>query len=220
MSAAAKCSESGLNAVPMAVTTGRRLRIAGVLKAHAPLEEVSFVTPHGPDRPARTMRAFRVHGSVLEREGVRDGDHLIIESTPMPPVGATILAVVDGQFILRRIAGRASDGSLTLAPTANDLLPLAERTLECRILGAFVGLMRKRGFARAVRGKEHIRSIGSDPTANPISIGKRPASKSTVLRNQLRMLERIRLDTKNPRLQRALRTEADRVRLLLQNGAA
>lgn len=216
--AAANYPESTLDSVPSAITTGRRLRVAGVLKARSPLEEVPFFTPPNGPREARNMRAFLVHGSTLERDGVRDGDQLIIESTHVPPVGATILAMVSGQFTLQRIAGRASDGSLTLAPAAGDRLPLPESTRECRVLGAFIGLLRKRGFAPG-RAKEHGASGAAVTAANPVAIAKKPPRKSTMLRNQLRMLERIRLDTRNPRLQRALRSEADRVRLLLQNGA-
>ena len=218
MQAAAICSDSQLSRVPIAITTGRRVRVAGVLRARPPLEEVPFVPPADGGHQMRTLRAFIVHGPALERDGVRDGDQLLIESTHVPPVGTTILAIVGGQFTLQRIIARSCDGALTLAPAGGDQLALAENTSECRVLGTFVGLLRKRGFARRPYGSEQSSGIVSD-LPQSVAIRKRTASKTTVLRNQLRMLERIRLDTRNPRLQRALRGEVERVRLLLQNGA-
>ena len=70
MQAAASYSESQLRRVPIAITAGRRLRVAGVLKARPTLEEVPFVPLLG-DRQARKLRAFVVHGPALERRGAR-----------------------------------------------------------------------------------------------------------------------------------------------------
>ncbi len=200
-----------LEAVPSRVQRGRRIRIAGFLTAQPTLQEIPMesLTTHGTrgEGPATGLRAFRVHGRALERDGARDGDHLIIASTDSPTQGVTVLAMVENRPMLRTFVGRDRDGRPILDGTS-ELLPLFNSAREYRILGVFVGMLRKR-----VMGS---RAVHNEPAATTRSS---PRDRGMLLRSQLDMLEAVRSETRNPRLQIALRAEAQRIRLLLQNGA-
>jgi hypothetical protein len=139
------------------------------------------------------IRAFRVRGHELGHEGLFDGDYVL--------VGAS---------------SRARNGSVVLAETAAG--PVLRRTPlqgDAKIMGFFLGVIRRRGFNDSARRPPRAMSEISPIDGLPGT----PPSKTTVLRGQLGMLESTCAGTSNPRLQRALRNEAARVRRQLQNEA-
>jgi hypothetical protein len=143
------------------------------------------------DRPARSIRAFLVRGRKLEAEGLQDGDHVLVEDSKTLRPHALTLAEVAGRYVIRPASG------LTGQPPAG------------RILGAFIGVIRKRGFGKS-----------SHPTASRRPQGTRPEPMQlSILRGQLGMLEATYAETKNPRLQRALRNEADLIRRQLHTSS-
>ncbi len=198
MSEALRTLGPSFERVAIKVESGRPLRLAGILRAHIGLEEVPvFPEPIASrrERRGRTVRAFRVHGDAFHSDGLRDGDCLLIEAPVTPRSGSLVLVEKCGRRFLRRTSGETSSvhGS--------------------RIIGAFVGIICKRGF-----WQEDV-SSGPSRGTPARSDSCRPVPRLGVLRSKLCMLESTWAVTKNPRLQRALRNEAERVRRQLQNEA-
>ncbi len=189
-----------LESVPVSLAKGRLLRFAGVLGAERTLEEMPVVPAPMRRKSARsaTLRAFRIQGDALNREGLFDGDYVVVSDQGRPRAGAIVLAEIGGRPVLRRATPHLSRG--------------ANCGSDSKVLGVFLGIIRKRGF-------------GIPDKKPPIAASPRPAedlpnsppTRAHLLRSRLVMLESTCASTSNPRLQRALKNEADSVLRQLQN---
>jgi hypothetical protein len=194
--------------VPVAVEKGCSMKPAAVLDATTPLREIPVFPGPVVSRRARcsnAVRAFRVQGDDLVREGLFDGDYVLIGAVHASRPGALVLAESDGRHVLRRTKtiGARGHGNSILPPPA-------------RIIGTFLGVIRRRGFGDV----QPPTGTGSPARLTPVhDIGNGAPTKVTMLRGRLGMLESTCAETRNPRLQRALRNEAERVRRQLQNEA-
>lgn len=220
-----------LEDVDLRVTKGRAVPLKGVLRARPTIEEVAFLaaSPAGVGTSGSpACRAFRVHGSGLSRDGLLDGDYLILREAPSYRPGTVVLVEGGTAPVLRKVQQRA-DGRRCLVPISGTL-PFGEPVTNQRILGAFAGVLRRRGFARtAVRESSTVtgeRRFQGPATSVPSHSGLRPRKRAdrpqAILRSlqeRLGSLESTYASTDNPRLRVALKNEADRLRLLLQNGA-
>lgn len=161
----------------------RAMRPVGVLDLSTGIEET---TPANPIEAAR-LRAFRVCGRGYAARGLHDGDRLLVDATLEPKADVLVMASMYGRYVLERRS------------------MLARTPIEAEIVGALVGIIRKRGFIP--RGPSEPAPAATVDT------------KSRMLAGRLRMLEATRASTRNPRLERALRDEAARVRKQIQIGA-
>lgn len=179
----------------VAVTVGRcrKFRLAGLFTASPDLEEMpllfSLVGPTTTNDRNRSLRAFQVRGLGLTSEGLQVGDYLLIEALTDAPSEAVVLVRVESRYFLR------PRSRLVLDPR-----------LKPQILGRFVGIIRRRGFARPTLPE--LASHGDRAS--------RAATNVRLLRGQLGMLEATCATTTNRRLRDALRNEAVRVRRQLQ----
>lgn len=211
MAEAARILGPSFESVDVRVERGRTLRLAGVLRARPELEEVPILrkspSPRANGEP-RTLRAFRVQGHGLHHEGLRDGDCLLVESAGEIRRGLLVLAEIGGHLALGR-ASTGAESATSVDPSSEGGSP-ARSSVDppCRVIGTFVGIIRKRGFGG---GEPQGAANESAPT-----VQTRPVTTASVLRSKLRMLESTCAGTKNPRLQRALRNEAEQVRRQLQ----
>lgn len=64
-------------------------------------------------RPAATF-FLRAGGRSMQGAGIHDGDLLIVDRSITPDVGMVVVAVVDGEFTVKRLA-RSSDGMVLAA---------------------------------------------------------------------------------------------------------
>src|SRR5262249_55452227 len=148
------------------------------------------------------VRAFRVHGDELAGEGFFDGDYILIGAARRSRSSALVLAEANGRSVVRR------------ANAHRWLGPGGKGNPAARIKSGFLGVIRKRGFENPGSGR-------SETSSGPMALqgGKAAPSKLTMLRGRLGMLESTCAGTHNPRLQKALRNEAAKVRRQLQNEA-
>ncbi len=194
--------------VPVRLAKGRPLRFAGLLSAERAFVEMPVVpapmsrkSQRKSERGAGTIRAFRIQGDELSRDGLFDGDYVLVGDQKRPPPGAVVLAERGGRPVLRRstLHGRHSSGSSACS--------------DSKVLGVFLGIIRKRGFG----GADRKPTISAPRSSSMESFPTAPPSRAHLLRSRLMMLESTCAGTRNPRLQRALQTEADLVRRQLQN---
>jgi len=183
----------------------RSLKVASILRAEPTLVEMSVVPPptrRESRKAAGTIRAFRVQGDDLNRDGLFEGDYVLVADQTRARAGSIVLAETGGRPLLARATphGRPfSRGSLRS---------------DSHILGVFLGIIRKRGFGTGAERKP--RTSGPGRSAKE-SFSGLPPTRAHLLRSRLVMLESTYADTSNPRLQRALRNEAHLVRRQLQN---
>jgi SOS regulatory protein LexA len=91
------------------------------------------------ERPSQTV-LIRVRGDSMQDAGILEGDLVVVEKTASAKRGDVVVAIVDGQFTLKRLD--IDRGQFVLKPE-NKAYPVIrpEGTLE--IFGVMVGLVRK-----------------------------------------------------------------------------
>lgn len=191
--------------VPVSLARSRRLRLAGILRAERTLVEMPVVpapTSRRSERRAGTIRAFRIQGDELNRDGLFDGDYVLVGDQKRPPAGAVVLAETRGRPVLTRATPHGRHPSASLSSP------------DSKVLGVFLGIIRKRGFGGAAERK---RPIAAPRHSSTESFSSAPPTRARLLRSSLVMLESTCAGTSNPRLQRALQNEAELVRRQLQN---
>jgi repressor LexA len=91
------------------------------------------------ERPSQTV-LVRVKGDSMQDAGILDGDLVVVEKRPMAQKGEIVVAIVDGQFTLKRLD--AENGQFLLRAENKAYAPIRpEGGLE--IFGVMVGLVRK-----------------------------------------------------------------------------
>jgi len=179
--------------------------------------------PTVPEGPApwsrREVFAVRVRGTLMDEDGLRDGDRLIVERRS-PADGRMALVEVDGRVSVKRLV-RGADGIVRLQPASPALLPLAVTAGQVRVLGVVVGVVRRHGFRPAAAAVPGGRSRARDPDASLLdprlraahgrAVGRRAAARPSPVDDLARSLRSLRdcyRGTANPRLRRALLREA------------
>jgi hypothetical protein len=192
--------------VAVAVEKGLSMKPAALLDSATALREVPvFPGPAVSPRKccASRLRAFRVHGDELTGEGLFDGDYVLVAAASPSRPGALVLAEANGRHVLRRAKAHGSRKDGGCIPPG-------------RIIGTFLGVIRRRGF-----GDSRATARTTSARLLPVHGGENGApSKVTMLRGRLGMVESTCAETRNPRLRRALRNEAEQIRRQLQNEAA
>ena len=165
----------------------------------------------------RSLRAFRVRGSTLAQDGIRDGDHLLVEERDALRDDETILLELDGRAAIKRCR-LLPDGMVRLDAAQGDwLLPSIVAKEEIVLWGAVVGILRRR-FGRARDGerpRERAARAGEQPPPAAIS-SNRQCSRMRTLSARLRALRATYASVGNARLRDALRDEARRIQREMQ----
>jgi hypothetical protein len=152
----------------------------------------------------RNVFALRVRGTSMVDEGIRDGDYLIVDPRETAENGQTVVAEVDGGVTVKRFF-REPDGQIRLQPASVGMLPLVVPAEHVRVVGAVVGVFRRRGF----------RPRRARPTPAPLRDGRTLDLTLRVIEQRLEdaeALARIRAGTGRKRvreLARALRSLRD-----------
>jgi hypothetical protein len=169
----------------------------------------------------RRVLALKVRGTAMVDEGLRDGDHLIVEPRDTASDGQTVVAEVDGELTVKRVF-HESDGRLRLKPANPEMLPLAVAATRVRIVGTLVGVFRRQGFptVRGAGAPRPPRVEGDERTldltlrvieqsvqqAETLSASRSGAVRARLqeLAQGLRTLRDCYLDTRTPKLREAL----------------
>jgi repressor LexA len=209
------------------VEPGRRIPLLGTIAAGDPLPAFqvleSIDVPGGSWRD-REVFALRVRGTSMVDDGILDGDYLVVERRDEVRDGQTVIADVDGQVTVKRLY-RGCNGTVRLQPANDQLLPLVIRGERVRIRGVIVGVLRKQGFRAphrpappaaergatdlAARILEQNALEGSRIAARAGEDGRRGQEVRT-LAQSLRALQATYVETRHPRLRKALLDEAVR----------
>ncbi|MEO5701005.1 MAG: S24 family peptidase [Casimicrobiaceae bacterium] len=91
------------------------------------------------DRPSQTV-LIRVRGDSMVDAGILEGDLVVVEKTASAKRGDIVIAIVDGQFTLKRLD--LERGRFVLCPE-NKAYPVIRPEGALEIFGIMVGLVRK-----------------------------------------------------------------------------
>ncbi len=91
------------------------------------------------DRPSQTV-LIRVRGDSMIDAGILEGDLVVVEKTASAKRGDIVVAIVDGQFTLKRLD--LERGRFILCPE-NKAYPIIRPEAALEIFGVMVGLVRK-----------------------------------------------------------------------------
>lgn len=91
------------------------------------------------ERPSQTV-LVRVKGDSMIDAGILDGDLVVVEKRPSAQKGDIVVAIVDGQFTLKRLD--LEQGRFILRPE-NPAYPVIRPEGALEVFGVMVGLVRK-----------------------------------------------------------------------------
>src|ERR1043165_7048256 len=91
------------------------------------------------ERPSQTV-LIRVKGDSMVDAGILEGDLVVVEKTASAKRGDIVVAIVDGQFTLKRLD--LDRGQFVLKPE-NKAYPVIRAEGALEIFGVMVGLVRK-----------------------------------------------------------------------------
>jgi repressor LexA len=234
-SVACKNFGPALEVVPAVVAPGRRIPLVGEIAAGAPVlsfQILESIEVPGASWQRRDVFALRVRGTSMIEDGILDGDYLLVERRTEIRDGQTVVADVDGQATVKRLY-HESDGAVRLQPANERLLPLTVRGDRIQVRGVVVGVLRKHGFAgrtrepRAPRRSPSHSARGTTDLAIRIleqnvtestrvmmrasDTGVQRAGELKELAQSLRALHATYVETRHPRLRKALLDEAARI---------
>jgi len=123
---------------------GVELPLLGVVAAGCPIEPVeiddTLAVPEellkGPD-----TFVLRVRGDSMIDEQIRDGDYILVQSTPVAQNGDTVVALVQGQATVKKFFRQGH--SVRLQPANERLEPILANDDEVEIRGVVVAVIRK-----------------------------------------------------------------------------
>jgi SOS regulatory protein LexA len=91
------------------------------------------------EHPSQTV-LVRVKGDSMQDAGILEGDLVVVEKQPSAKKGDIVVAIVDGQFTLKRLD--IDRGQFVLKPE-NKAYPVIRAEGALEIFGVMVGLVRK-----------------------------------------------------------------------------
>ncbi|HEY2388100.1 MAG TPA: transcriptional repressor LexA [Candidatus Binatia bacterium] len=121
------------------------LPLLGRVAAGAPIEALEDPdTVAVPEELIGRGETFvlRVRGQSMVKEGILDGDYIVVESRAQADNGDTVVALVRGDATVKRFY-REKAGMVRLQPANDAMAPIIARATDVEIRGIVVAVMRK-----------------------------------------------------------------------------
>jgi repressor LexA len=121
------------------------LPLLGRVAAGAPIEALEHPeTIAVPEELVGRGETFvlRVRGNSMIKEGILDGDYIVVESRAQADNGNTVVALVQGDATVKRFY-REKAGMVRLQPANDQMEPILARAADVEIRGVVVAVMRK-----------------------------------------------------------------------------
>jgi repressor LexA len=126
------------------------LPLLGRVAAGAPIEPLEQAdTIAVPEELAGRGETFvlRVKGRSMEKEGILDGDYIVVQARPQAENGDTVVALVRGEATVKRFY-REKGGMVRLQPANDEMRPILARGADVEVRGVIVAVLRKYATAR------------------------------------------------------------------------
>jgi repressor LexA len=126
-------------------TVAVELPLLGRVAAGAPIEALenpdSITVPEDLVGRGETF-VLRVQGTSMVKEGILDGDYIVVESRTQADNGDTVVALVRGDATVKRFY-REKAGMIRLQPANDNMQPIMVRAADVEIRGIVVAVLRK-----------------------------------------------------------------------------
>jgi repressor LexA len=135
-----------LEVVPQQRRAGAiELPLLGRVAAGAPIEAIeqpdTIAVPEELVGRGETF-VLRVNGNSMVKEGILDGDYIVVQSRSHAENGETVVALVHGDATVKRLY-REKAGMIRLQPANDQMEPIIARAGDVEIRGVVVAVMRK-----------------------------------------------------------------------------
>ena len=121
------------------------LPLLGRVAAGAPIEPLedqeTIAVPEEMVGRGETF-VLKVKGDSMVREGILDGDYIVVRSQAHAENGDTVVALVRGEATVKRFY-RERGGMIRLQPANDAMAPIAARASDVEIRGIVVAVLRK-----------------------------------------------------------------------------
>ena len=125
--------------------TAVELPLLGRVAAGAPIEAIeqpdTIAVPEELLGRGETF-VLRVRGASMVKEGILDGDYIVVESRTHADNGDTVVALVRGDATVKRFY-REKGGMIRLQPANDTLAPIIARAADVEVRGVVVAVLRK-----------------------------------------------------------------------------
>jgi repressor LexA len=121
------------------------LPLLGRVAAGAPIEAIEAPdTISVPEELVGRGETFvlQVKGTSMVKEGILDGDYIVVQSRAQAENGETVVALVRGDATVKRFY-REKAGMVRLQPANDQMEPILARAADVEIRGVVVAVMRK-----------------------------------------------------------------------------
>lgn len=119
-------------------------------------------------RPSSTF-LMRVEGGAMGGEGIHHGDLLVVDRSVAPRPGATVVAVHEGGFVLRRLEGHSGRWRLVASDGAIPAIALSGEDPDLLIWGVVIHAVH-----HLWRPTPGARTRGEAPGSSPEALGVQP----------------------------------------------
>jgi repressor LexA len=126
------------------VAAGARIPLLGTVAAGRPIEAIEVPGTIAVPQELLGRRetfALRVRGDSMIDDGIHDGDVVVVESRSDASNGATVVALVDGEATVKKLARRR--GMVHLVPANERMAPIVVPEDQVEIRGVVVALLRR-----------------------------------------------------------------------------
>jgi len=121
------------------------LPLLGRVAAGVPIEAIENVeTISVPEELVGRGETFvlQVKGTSMVKEGILDGDYIVVQARTQAENGETVVALVRGEATVKRFY-REKAGMVRLQPANDQMEPIVARASDVEIRGIVVAVMRK-----------------------------------------------------------------------------
>jgi repressor LexA len=129
----------------MRKTAALELPLLGRVAAGQPIEALeqpdTIAVPEDLVGRGETF-VLRVHGNSMVKEGILDGDYIVVESRQHADNGDTVVALVRGDATVKRFY-REKAGMVRLQPANDNMQPIMARAADVEVRGIVVAVLRK-----------------------------------------------------------------------------
>lgn len=131
-----------------AALQGVQLPLVGYIAAGEPIDAIenSLETVLvAPDLVSSTKRCYvlQVKGDSMIKEGIFNGDHVVIQQQDTAVDGEIVVALLHNEFATLKTFYRESNGRIRLQPANDTMDPIYEDAENIRIQGKVTGVIRR-----------------------------------------------------------------------------
>jgi repressor LexA len=131
-----------------AVLNGIELPLVGFIAAGQPIDAIENSTETivvSPDLVNKSKRCYvlQVRGDSMIKEGIFDGDYVVIQQQETANNGDIVVALIDKNFATLKTFYKEKNGKIRLQPANDNMEPIIVEAESLTIQGKVTGVIRK-----------------------------------------------------------------------------